>query len=552
MSASGQYWIPKELVIRTQDGKSRRLPLNRDRLTLGRAVTNELNFPEDSALSRFHLALENHRTHWTVADLGSKNGTAVNGVRLTEPHILRASDRITAGHLALEFVDVPVTTRRTVEFVEKPSAPSATVVAKLDGLLLNPENLARTPSGLASKQTTALLRAGRELASHRPLRELFELIVDLTMDAVGGSRAVLMTLENNELVAQAARGDGFQISSLVRNRVLQEGASLLVHDIDQEASLRERHSIVSSEVKSILAAPLQTDTRIIGLLYLDSSKFAFGFSQDDLNLLTVMANIAAIRIEHARLIEVEQTERLLARDLEQAAEIQRRLLPGKAPAVPGLDLAGHNSPSRMVGGDYFDFITYPSGKVAVMVRDAAGKGMPAALMAAGLQARAQILFEGDEDLVGAVGRLNRAMAANGSPTRYVTFFIAFIDPATGQVDYVNAGHNPPLIVRRNGDLVRLAATGMVLGLFGGAPYQQATAQLNPGDLLALYSDGVTEASRGDDQEEFGEDRLAGLLRDHPFLSATELIATANRTLTSFTQGAPPADDITLLLVRRDA
>ena len=542
-------WSPKELLVKREDGTSKRVRVERDRITLGRAVTNELSYPDDGALSRFHLALENQGNHWTITDLGSKNGTLVNGSKIDKSQILSPSDRISAGHITIEFVDSALTTRRTVEFVERSDNPSATVVARLDGLLHNPEAIARTPSAVGVKQTRALLRAGRELASHRPLQELFDLILDLSLDAVGGTRAILMTIEAGELVPQAARGEGFQISSMVRNRVL-EGSSLLVHDTGADESLRDRLSIVAGEVRSILAVPLQTDTRIIGLLYLDSSRYAFGFSQEDLNLLTVMANIAAIRIEHARLIEVEQAERLLARDLEQAAEIQRRLLPTKAPQLPGLDLAGHNSPSRMVGGDYFDFFPYADGKVALLVGDAAGKGMPAALMAAALQARAQIIFEKVDNLANAVCRLNKVMAASGSPTRYVTFFIGILDTNTGVMTYVNAGHNPPIIIRRDGSIESLPSTGTVLGLFGGAQFEEGRVTLAVGDLLTLYSDGVTEASRGEEMEEFGTDRFAALLRDVPFLSAAEIISYVNRHLTDFTAGAPPFDDITLVVAKR--
>src|ERR1700733_9278895 len=195
----------------------------------------------------------------------------------------------------------------------------------------------------------ALIRAGRELAGNMPLAELFKLIMNLSVEAVGATRGVLMTLEGKELVVRAAHGEGFRISSAVRDRVINAKTSLLVRDARLDEAFAGRMSIVQQQIRSMLAVPLQTDDRVIGLIYLDSPHFVHEFTKEDLNLLTVMANVAAIRIEHARLAEVEQAERVLARDLEQAAEIQRGLLPACAPVVPGVDLAGYNAACRTVG-----------------------------------------------------------------------------------------------------------------------------------------------------------------------------------------------------------
>ena len=169
------------------------------------------------------------------------------------------------------------------------------------------------------------------------------------------------------------RGQGFQISSAVRDRVIREGASLLVLDAQSDQAFRERQSIVAQNIRSMLAVPLQAQDRVIGLIYLDSPNLIRPFTRDDLNLLTVMANVAAIRIEHARLAEVEAAERLLAKDLDQAAKIQRGLLPRSDPDAPGFDIAGHTAACRTVGGDYYDYITYPDGRIAMLVGDVAGK-----------------------------------------------------------------------------------------------------------------------------------------------------------------------------------
>jgi sigma-B regulation protein RsbU (phosphoserine phosphatase) len=337
---------------------------------------------------------------------------------------------------------------------------------------------------------------------------------------------------------------------MVRDRVIKEKTSLLVRDARLDQAFAERMSIVQQQIRSMLAVPLQTDDRVIGLIYLDSPHFVHEFTKDDLNVLTVMANVAAIRIEHTRLAEVEHAERLLAKDLAQAAEIQNRLLPTSAPEVPGVDLAGYNAACRTVGGDYYDFLTYPDGRVALVVADVSGKGMPAALLMSSLQARVQVLFDDPTELAALVTRLNRIIVKNSPVNRFISFFIGVLDPHSDQITYVNAGHNPPLLVHCNGTVEKLEGGGLLLGILANAQYEQRTAHLEQGDVVVLFSDGVTEASRPDVDEEFGEDRLAATLAELSCESAKSIIEAINQRVHDFTGGAPPADDITLVVARR--
>src|SRR5579871_4355659 len=538
---------PRELLIHTPDGKVRALPLDRDRLALGRSSNNELSYAEDAGLSRQHLVFERTEDGWKVSDLNSKNGTYINGERITEPHVVAENDRITAGHLGFEFRRGRAPAPNTVVFVEGQDTGTVggnTVVATLQGLLQPEKELESAP------QMRALIRAGRELSGNMPLAELFKLIMNLSIEAVGAARGVLMTLEGSELVVRAARGEGFRISNTVRDRVINEKASLLVRDARLDEAFAGRMSIVQQQIRSMLAVPLQTEDRVIGLIYLDSPHLIHEFTRDDLSLLTVMANIAAIRIEHTRLSEVEQAEKLLARDLEQAAEIQRRLLPAIAPEVAGIDLAGYNAACRTVGGDYYDFLAYPDGRVAIIVADVSGKGMPAALLMSSLQARVQVLFDDPTELAALVTRLNRIIVANSPANRFISFFIGVLDPKTNQITYVNAGHNPPVLVHNDGTVEKLEGGGLLLGILAVAQYEQRVSRFEPGDVVVLFSDGVTEACRPDVDEEFGEDWLASILPDLENQSAKAIIESINRQVTEFTCGSPPADDITLVVAKR--
>jgi len=549
-----QQTAPRELVIRDLEGQTATIALDRERITLGRSSANELSYPDDIGLSRQHLAIVGRDGKWTVEDLGSKNGTLLNGVRVEKPMPFQPGDRVSAGHLTIEFAGSGGAHQNTVRFVdnkEQFSNSATTVVASLNGVLAPPsDDLHKTTVMMqGTPQMRALIDAGRELAGHRPLAELFPLIMDLSTNAVRAGRGVLMTLDGDQLNVRAAHGAGFQISSTVRDRVLKEKDSLLIRDAQLDMALREHMSIVEQKVRSMIAVPLQTNDRVIGLIYVDSPDAIREFTVEDLNLLTVMANIAAIRIEHARLNEIEETERAMAKEMHQAALIQQQLL-GTAPAVDGMDIGAKTVASRAVGGDYYDFIKYPDGRVAMMVGDVAGKGMPAALLMSSLQARVHVVFEEPDHLAQKMTRLNKGTCANCPDNRFITFFACIADPKTGSVVYTNAGHNPPLVVRAQGGFETLGgAGGMILGILPMAQYQEANVVLDPGDILVLFSDGVTEAVDPEDHD-FAEERLAnlvGLMRDRP---AAEIVEAVHRAVHAFTQGAPAADDITVVIARR--
>jgi len=395
----------------------------------------------------------------------------------------------------------------------------------------------------------ALIHAGQELAGHSPLEKLFTIILKLALSAVDGKRGVILTLEEGELVVRASEGAGFSISTAVRDRVLREKCSLLISDAQVDDALRQQKSIVMHRVRSMMAVPLQTGDRVIGLIYVDNSTFIRPFSQEDLDLLTVMANVAAIRIEHARLAEVEQAEKLMELELSQASEIQQTLLPTEAPLYEGYDLAGYNLPCRTVGGDYYDFVPYKDGRLALVVGDVSGKGLPAALLMSSLQARVQMLRETNPDPGTAVTILNRSLAERCPLGKFITFFYALLDVKSGLLKYSNAGHNYPLLLRAGGSVEQLSGSGMVMGIFPSVYYEVRETTLEPGDLLALYSDGVTEASTAKGVE-FGEDGLTQFLSERKSESCSQIVASLADHVRRWRGSSSFSDDFTIVLARR--
>jgi phosphoserine phosphatase RsbU/P len=546
-----------ELLISGPEGSSTNIELRKPILSLGRSADNDLAYPEDPWLSRYHLTFEKHTDGWFVKDCASRNGTVVNAASLKEAHRLRAGDRIYVGHLTIEVREpAPEAPKPVISFVpqeEERITREATIVTSLDKLLGktagNGARQEREVPAITTRVVAALIRAGQELAGHRPLDELFDVILKLALSAMEAKRGVIMTLEDGELIVRASEGDGFSISTAVRDRILRQRCSLVIGDTQLDDALRQQRSIMMHRVRSMMGVPLQTGDRVIGLIYVDNGAILRPFTQEDLDLLTVMANVAAIRIEHARLAEVEQSEKLMELELAQASEIQSMLLPTEAPSYPGYDLAGHNLPCRTVGGDYFDFVPYADGRVALVVGDVSGKGLPAALLMSSLQARVQMLSETGPDPASAVTLLNRNLAERCPAGKFVTFFYALLDPASGSLTYSNAGHNYPLLLREDGSVEELSGGGMVLGLFPSIRYELRETKLEPGDMLVLYSDGVTEAC-DPIGEEFGEARLAKFFQERGDESCSHLVASLMAHLRTWRSSTSFADDFTIVLVKR--
>jgi sigma-B regulation protein RsbU (phosphoserine phosphatase) len=545
-----------ELFISGPDGTPARVQLRKSPLTLGRSVDNDLPYPHDPWLSRYHLCFEQRDRTWWIRDCESRNGTVLNAGNIKEAQPIKAGDKLFAGHLTIDVRERPSEAQRPViSFVakdEERTASEATFMTSLDKVLHKTSDPRPTrESSAASRMVSALIRAGQELVTHQPLDQLFETILQLSLSAVDAKRGVILILDDDELKVRASKGDGFKISTAVRDQVLRERRSMLISDAMQHNELRQQESIVLSRVRSMMAAPLQTGDRVIGLIYVDNGVIIRPFSQDDLDLLTVMANVAAIRIENARLAEVEQSEKLMEADLNQASEIQRSLLPTEPPAYDGWELAGINLPCRTVGGDYYDFIPYQDGRLAVVVGDVSGKGLPAALLMSSLQAKVQMLRETNPSPGKAVSTLNRSLTERCPLGKFITFFYALLDPATATLEYSNAGHNYPLIMRADGSVETLTGNGLVMGLFSAVQYEVKKTKLARGEMLVLYSDGVTEAADSSDVE-FGEKGLAEFLATRKSTRCEDIVNQLVEHMRKWRGTTSFADDFTLVLVRRAA
>ncbi|MGA2361474.1 MAG: PP2C family protein-serine/threonine phosphatase [Candidatus Aminicenantales bacterium] len=251
-------------------------------------------------------------------------------------------------------------------------------------------------------------------------------------------------------------------------------------------------------------------------------------------------------------LEKEKSESLLRRiekDLTQAAEIQKRLLPGDNPRFEGFDIAGANIPCYEVGGDYYDFVPIDADRLGIVIADVSGKGISASLLMASLRAALLAEVRADFDVAGMTGRLNDFVHRSTDSASFITFFFGALDRRTGELRYVNAGHNPPFIVRRSGGISDLGTSGLALGMFPGTRYESRTEWLEAGDTAVLFTDGIVEARNGEGKE-FTEERFREAVARSRDLPAGELRRRVLEDARSFAATGQPCDDITLVVVKK--
>jgi phosphoserine phosphatase RsbU/P len=539
----------------TAEGEERTVPLTQDRVTIGRSRTADIHLP-DEWLSRRHAEIQRCEDGFYIVDLESKNGTLLNDARIQRQRLMDG-DVISIGDHRLTFV------YDDFEADESPDAvPPGTRVFSardlFDGVAEPSSEAERV--GRETRIVNTLIMAASALFAHRPLPEIFEQVLTLLLDAVpAAGRVAILLLEGAPphpviKASRSRRGEPLtRISGSIARKVVEEQVVLLVPNVFEDVGFREQESVVAAGIRSALCAPLwyrapgtEQDV-VIGLIYMDTLKRARPFSPDDRPIVTALANLAAARIENARLLEESIEKRRMEDDIRVAAEIQASLLPREAPRVAGYDLFGSIHPCHMVGGDYYDLLRDEE-RVLMALGDVSGKGTGAALLMTML--RASVRAHWKEPSVGeAVERINQTVYENTPPNKYITFFLGHLDAATGRLAYVNAGHNPPILARASGEIELLREGGVVLGLVEHTTYAAAAVDLAPGDALLVFSDGVTE-TWSPDEEEFGDKKLAALVASWRDLDASSLVREILRQLDTFAGGAKPTDDRTLIALKR--
>jgi phosphoserine phosphatase RsbU/P len=390
------------------------------------------------------------------------------------------------------------------------------------------------------------------------------------------ARRVAETLHVDQIAVMLRRGESFLLQQAIGISVdgalalplqasavrflasTNEPARLYRDDPDAwylMAGLGERQ--VLDTVNAELLLPLPGRNRLMGLMALGPKRSEAAYTRADLHLLQAVATQTGLAVEvaelaHSLAAEAAQRERV-NREIEIAREVQDRLFPQEMPEIPGATIAGQCRPALGVGGDYYDVFTLEDGRVGLAIGDVSGKGIAAALLMASLRASLRgVSLDNPRDFAKLMHKVNRLVYEASASNRYATFFFAAYDPATRRLDCVNAGHNPPVVLRRcaNGtaEVLRLEVGGPVVGLLPSAPYTEQTMMLMPGDLLVLFTDGISEAMTKDD-EEWGEERMIESVQKSRDRTAQGVMESLFRDANAFTAGAPQHDDMTVMVLK---
>ncbi|HEY0426587.1 MAG TPA: SpoIIE family protein phosphatase [Pyrinomonadaceae bacterium] len=547
------------LIVKNSDRQPETFPLSRLRTTIGRSARSDVCIP-DAFASRLHAEVRQEGDAYWLQDLGSANGTRYNGSMVSMPIPLISGGEIQIGETVIVFEDErlkPVTNATLITDSTQTLDPSMTIALSQRK---NPTSeILESQFSSRTELLRLISKVGVALLSSSGLDETLNQVASLVFEAVPAERCVIMLRDENleggmKILVARQRGkeeriEEVRISSNVMEEVMKNGKSVLTADAQHDPRYASQ-TMALLGIRSVLAVPLSvSEKEVFGIIYADSPTTEATFSEEHLNILTTLASVASIRVENAKLLDERFERERMERELELATEIQQTFQPSAPPVMDDYEFQGISFSCYEIGGDYYDFISLQDNKMMIALGDVSGKGTAAALLMSSLHAAIHAQVTARTSLYQMVRSVNQYLASNTPTNRFVTLFIAELDPETGILSYINAGHNPPIMGRADGRVEQLESGGFPLGIMPAAEYELGTVQLNSGDSLVIYSDGVSEANNlnGD---EFGMERLTHVISKNIKASAAGMRDKVESALSAFTQTAPANDDITLVIVKR--
>ncbi len=527
--------------LEVNDGLGRRLVvIDKPVLTIGRRTESDVRLV-GSDVSREHAELAVEDGKYLLRDRGSRYGTFVNGAPVTE-HTLTHGDKVqfgrTGGAEVVFLTDAP------------PSASGTSSAGTAVGDI---------------RQMATLLEGLRALGSGRVLDEVLVLVLDAAIGVTGAERGFIMLAgDDKQLDLKLARargrvtlpGNRFDTSRKIPEEVFATGELKVVADLLDGDLAQDHRGTVALGIRHVLCTPLRLvryldrpdqapEAKSIGVLYLDSREKGQLLSQATRSALDTLANEAGVAIENARLYRETLEKAKVEHELRIAAEIQRSLLPEGRRDGAFFHAMGASLPARSIGGDFFEYTDMDDGSIGVVLGDVAGKGPAAALLTAKIQGLFTAQASSNSPAA-AMRQVNQGLLKRQVDARYATVFYATLSPQ-GRLIHCNAGHNPPLVVSASG-VRTLEGSGMPVGLFGAAPYADEETQLEPGDVLVTFSDGVTEALNTAG-EEYSEARLIEEVQKYRTAPLGDFLQAVITSVQAFAAGAQQSDDVTVLVLR---
>jgi len=551
----------EKLFVIPSHGQPFEFDLEGDSVVIGRSPELDLSLA-DAGLSRVHTKLSRRGNSWYAEDMGSSNGTLVNSVPIDDGQtLLKPGDELRLSDCRILFQTDEDGAEARVE-VSKPGQetifrPIAELMQENPALidssrLSDPDDLRRKADRLE-----LLVEVHQALGESIELQPLLELILERAFEHLKPQEGVIYLRQSEDDYVRAAYRTSaadeshYVYSHTLVREVAEKGLAALVLDMGTDERFAGAASIQASGIRSLVAAPLIDADGPLGMIALSSRFQARNFEESDMELLVALASVASLRIRNVALAEEAAERKRMENELKMARDIQESVLPASLPEISGYGLFGVNQPSRGVSGDYYKaFVRKEGGELVLMIADVCGKGMAAALLTASLEALSAGPIEDEQSIEEICRKVCSRLHARTPITKFATVFLAVLDLESGRADYVNAGHNEILLVRADGSVEILESQGVPMGVMDDVEYSIAQIEMRSGDLVVLYTDGITEATDPDNNM-YGMERLLELLLENRADPLDELSMKIDQDVVSFAQGVPFADDRTWVLLRRD-
>jgi serine phosphatase RsbU (regulator of sigma subunit) len=386
--------------------------------------------------------------------------------------------------------------------------------------------------------------------------EIMRIIVKRSLKTVGAEQGVITLIDQKtsdpsktliRTMESSTRRQAIHPDQSVLGWMMTYQRPLVINDT--ESDVRFKGTKWDPTVRSILCVPMISRSNLIGTLTIYNKKVPGGFTEPDQRLVAILAGQSAQVLENARLHDEEQAYQMMQEELQVANQIQSRLLPQSMPAIDGYDIAGKSLPAQSVGGDFFDFVALENGELCLWVGDVAGKGLPAALTMATVQATLRGSTASSHETAHCLSTANRYLCANTARGMFVTLFVGFLNPLRHILRYGNAGHNRPMLFREGEPTRGLDDGDLVLGFSEEIAYSEWRETLQPGDIALVFSDGITE-SMNRERDQFGDDRLAETVMANRNKRAVEIIDNIVAQVEAHADGEAQADDLTIVVIKR--
>ena len=508
----------------------------------------------DRGVSRRHASVSRRGDGWIVTDLGSANGTQVNGRRLSGEHRLTTGDLLKIGAVTIAFHDDALPVVSSEPSVRYQDGDAAVLISL-------PGDAAQGNPAAAGMDEAVRLRFLADFAKIGTLvfdePALVTFIADELLALVPrADRSIVLTREGDELTPRAARtrsgsGDGIVASRRVLRDVMEKREAVLAIDAAADDRYAGSESIVTAGIRAVICAPMLFNGEIHGVVQVDSASAGVPFKEADVALVLSLASQLGMALGYARLHASLVEQEIVERDIALARRIQQQFLPAGRLDLPGYGLAVDYRPALGVSGDFYDLIEMADGRVAIAVGDVSGKGVSAALYASKLTTDLRYQAMDQTEPAAILARLNRVLTERDHEGMFATLAIAVVDARTGVIELANAGHPAPFVRRHDGQVMSIGrAGGAPIGLDRAATFPQTRCELLPGEAIMLYTDGVIEALDAR-QDLFDEARTMEAIRTSDG-TVDGIVSSLRQALDRFVGGAPQSDDVTMVCVGREA